>query len=271
MIRVCFLTALLLANTIAGAAHSAQTPQGGARDERVTTVTYQENNVVQVFATYGISTMVVFDEEEQFETISLGDTESWQVVPAEKGNILFVKPIARDVTTNMNVVTNKRIYYLELRDFAPEAGKQVFGIRFLYPEKNLNAALRKEAEFRAAWPNIASIDKANVNIDYSYSGDARLRPLMVFDDGRKTYFKFGGRVPAIFAVNADFSETLKNFRREREHIVVDGTATQFTLRDGGQWICIFNLRIPDFGAPDPAILGPVEDERAEKRWRSGNK
>ncbi len=141
---------------------------------------------------------------------------------------------------------------------------------FIYPEKNLNAALRKEAEQRAAWPNISGIDKANVNIDYSFSGDARLKPLMVFDDGNKTFFKFDRRVPAIFAVNADFSETLRNFRREGEYIVVDGTATQFTLRDGNQWTCIFNLRKPDFGAPDPAILGPVEDTKATKRRRSGN-
>jgi type IV secretion system protein VirB9 len=263
--------AVLLVSTLIGQAWGAQTPKGGSLDQRVTSVTYQENNVVQVFATYGISTMIIFDEDEKFETISLGDTDSWQVVPAEKGNIVFVKPIAKNVTTNMNVVTDKRIYFFELHDFGPAADRQVFGIRFLYPEKNLNAALRKEAEQRAAWPNIAGIDKANVNIDYSFSGDARLKPVMVFDDGRKTFFQFGGRVPAIFAVNSDFSETLKNFRREGEFIIVDGMATQFSLRDGNQWVCIFNLGKPDFGAPDPAILGPVEDDKATKRRRSGNR
>lgn len=251
-------------------AFAAQTPKGGSLDARVTSVTYQENNVVQVFATYGISTMIIFDEDEKFETISLGDTESWQVVPAEKGNILFVKPIAKDVVTNMNVVTTKRIYYLELHDFAPEAGKKVFGIRFLYPEKNLNAELRKEAEFRAANPNIAGIDKANVNIDYSFSGAPALKPGLIFDDGKKTFIKFSGRVPAIFAVNADFSETLRNFRKEGDYFVIDGVAPQYTLRDGNEWTCIFNLRQPDFGAPDPDILGPKEDPVARKRWRSGN-
>lgn len=262
--------AVVLLGFVTGKAMAAQTPEGGSLDQRVTSVTYQENNVVEVHATYGISTMIIFDEEEQFETISLGDTESWQVVPAEKGNILFVKPIARDVKTNMNIVTTRRIYYLELRDFAPEDGRQVFGIRFIYPERSLNAALRQEAEYRAAWPNISEVDKANVNIDYSFSGDTRLKPTMVFDDGSKTFFRFDGRVPAIFAVNSDFSETLRNFRREGEYIVVDGVAAQFTLRDGDQWICIFNLRTPDFGAPDPDILGPVEDDRARSRRRSGN-
>ncbi len=251
-------------------ADAAQAPRPGSLDARVTSVVYQPNNVVKVSATYGISTMVIFDEDEKFETISLGDTDSWQVAPSEKGNILFIKPIAKGVSTNMNIVTSKRIYFLELNDFAPTDGKEVFGIRFVYPEKDLNASLRKEAEQRAANPNMANIDKANVNIDYSFSGDPELKPTMIFDDGKKTFFKFRSRAPAIFAVQSDFSETLRNFRKEGEYIVVDGTATQFTLRDGDRWTCIFNLRKPDFGAPDPDIMAPKPDPDATKRRRSGN-
>ena len=84
MRRGCCAAVLMLCGSL-WPALSAQTPKGGSLDARVTSVTYQENNVVQVFATYGISTMIIFDEDEKFETISLGDTESWQVVPAEKG------------------------------------------------------------------------------------------------------------------------------------------------------------------------------------------
>lgn len=270
MIIRIMLAAALAATGCLATAIAAQTPASGRLDPRVTSVVYQPNNVVRVFATYGISTMIIFDEDEKFETVALGDTESWDVVPTDRGNILFVKPKAKNVTTNMNVVTTKRIYYLELNDYAPEDGKKVFGIRFVYPEKDLNASLRKEAEARAAHPNMAGIDKANVNIDYSFSGDGKLKPSMVFDDGKKTFFKFGATVPAIFAVNADFSETLRNFRREGDYIVVDGTATQYTLRDGNQWTCIFNLRKPDFGAPDPDIMALSFDETAKTRRRSGN-
>ena len=264
IISIAFLS---LSQTMAGA---AQTPASGRLDPRVTTVIYQANNVVRVFATYGVSTMIIFDEDEKFETIAVGDTDSWDVVPTDKGNILFVKPKAKNVSTNMNVVTSKRIYYLELNDYAPEANREVFGIRFVYPDKDLNASLRKEAEARAGYPNLSGIDKANVNIDYSFSGEAGLKPLMVFDDGRKTFFKFGSKVPAIFAVNADFTETLRNFRRESDYLDIDGTATQYTLRDGSQWTCIFNLRKPDFGQRDPAIMGPVHDGKATPRRRSGN-
>jgi len=270
MNRLSFTMALIGLVAVSPWAHSAQTPKAGSLDKRVTSVTYQENNVVQVFATYGISTMVVFDEDEKFETISLGDTDSWQVVPADKGNILFIKPTARNVATNMNVVTTQRIYYLELRDFAPEDEHKVFGIRFVYPEKRLNAALRGQAEQRAAWPNISDIDKSNVNLAYSFSGDAGLKPLMVFDDGKKTFFKFGANVPAIFAVDPDFSETLVNFRREGDFVVIDGSALQFTLRDGNRWTCVFNLRAPAFGAPRSDPSGPLEETNATLRNRSGN-
>jgi len=251
-------------------ATSAETPLAGRLDARVTRVVYQPENVVRVSATYGISTMIIFDEDETFETIAVGDTESWDVVPTDKGNILFVKPKAKNVTTNLNVVTTKRLYYLELNDYAPEDKRQVFGIRFVYPDRDLNRTLLKQAEARASYPNITGIDKANVNINYSFSGDPGLKPLMVFDDGKKTFFRFGATVPAIFAVNSDFTETLRNFRREADYLIVDGIATQYTLRDGKRWTCIFNLEKPDFGQPDPAILGPAPDGQASFRRRSGN-
>ncbi|SFB63093.1 type IV secretion system protein VirB9 [Rhizobium sp. NFR07] len=223
---------------------AAQTPRPGALDQRVTSVVYQANNVVQVSATWGISTMILFDEDEQFETISLGDTESWQVAPAEKGNILFITPVARDVATNMNVVTSKRIYFLELEDHAPDDKREVFGIRFVYPDKIEDARLRQEAERRAAFPNIFGLDKNTVHSDYGFSGDPTLRPTMVFDDGKKTFFRFDGQVPAIYAVQSNTQETLRNFRKEGSYLVVDGIARQYTLRDGDQWTCVFRLDRP---------------------------
>lgn len=249
---------------------AAQSPRPGPLDRRVTEITYRENDVVRINATYGISTMIIFGTDEKFETIALGDTESWQVVPTEKGNILFVKPVAKDASTNLNVVTNKRIYYFELFDHDRAEERKVFGIRFVFPEDKLDNSLREEAERRASFPNISNIDKANINLDYSFAGSDALRPIKVFDDGEKTFFQFAKKTPAIFGVNADYSETLVNFRKEGEYVVVDGVSAQFTLRDGDVHTCIFNLRKSDYGAPDPFIEAPVKDPVAVKRKRSGN-
>lgn len=170
----------------------------------------------------------------------------------------------------MNIVTNKRMYFIELIDNKPSAGTKVFGVRFIYPENAVNNAMRKEAEYRAANPNISKINKENVNIDYSFTGSTLIKPTVVFDDGNKTFLKFKGKTPAIFTVNPDYSETLVNFRKEGEYIVVDTTATQFTLRDGANWTCVFNLRKPDFAAPDPNIMAPKQETTSSKRRGSGN-
>ena len=193
-----------------GVALGAQAPKPGALDSRITTVTYQSNNVLKVNATHGISTAIIFEDNERLETIALGDTESWQVTPNERKNILFVKPVANNVPTNMNIVTNKRMYFIELVDNKPNAGTKVFGVRFIYPENAANSAMRKEAEYRTAHPNISKIDKANVNVDYSFTGSTLIKPTVVFDDGNKTFLKFKGKTPAIFTVNPDYSETLVN-------------------------------------------------------------
>jgi type IV secretion system protein VirB9 len=124
---------------------------------------------------------------------------------------------------------------------------------------------------RASYPNISNIDRANINLDYSFAGSAELRPIKVFDDGNKTFFQFAKKTPAIFGVNSDYTETLKNFRKEGEYVVVDGVSSQFTLRDGNVHTCIFNLGKPDYGAPDPFVEAPVKDAKAVKRRRSGNK
>lgn len=256
--------------SITPSAIAAQSPHPGRLDGRVTEITYRANDVVRINATYGISTMIIFGADEKFETIALGDTESWQIVPTEKGNILFLKPVAKNVSTNLNIVTNKRIYYFELFDHDRAEEKKVFGVKFIFPEEKLDASLRAEAEQRASFPNISSIDKANINIDYSYAGNTALRPLKVFDDGVKTYFQFGAKIPAIFGVNNDFSETLVNFRKEGEYIVVDGVLPQYTLRDGNEHTCVFNLGKPDYDAPDRFNEAPKKDASAVIRKRSGN-
>lgn len=256
---------------IVSEAFAAQAPVPGRQDKRITTINYQASDVITIKATFGISTMIIFDEDEKFITVSLGDTDSWQVAPSDNGNILFVKPVAKNTTTNMNIVTNKRVYFLELQDVDRNSEKAFYGVRFRYPEKNVNASLKSEAEFRASYPNLTAIDKEHVNLDYSFKGSTQLKPIRIFDDGKKTFFKFSSKIPAIFTVNSDYSETLINYHKEGEYIVIDQTARQFTLRDGKVWTCIFNLRKPDYGQTEVDADSPKEDKIAKIRSKSGNK
>ena len=88
-----------------------------------------------------------------------------------------------------------------------------------------------------------SSDPAKVNYDYGYKGDRENKPVSVADDGVKTFFEFSGEIPGIFAVKSDGSETLVNYRREGNYIVVDKISRQWTLRSGNVVTCVFNMKL----------------------------
>jgi len=62
----------------------------GPSDSRVLLATYRDSEVYKVVATYGFQTTIEFSDKETVETISIGDSIAWQVVPA--GHRVFLKP-----------------------------------------------------------------------------------------------------------------------------------------------------------------------------------
>ncbi|WP_296706045.1 P-type conjugative transfer protein VirB9 [Rhodoblastus sp.] len=230
-------------------AHAEIAPAPGRQDARIRTVPYQRDNVVTVWGTRGVSTIVVFAEDEKIETVALGDSLAWQAVPDQSKRYLFIKPLEKDAATNMTVVTRKRIYSFVLRA-GGGAQRVVFKVRFTYPDDEADAKLMAKAEAMAAFPNKRAAENSTTrNFDYSYKGHVTVKPQIVFDDGTKTYFRFAGDVPGIFVVNADRTETLVNYRREGEMVVVDKTAGQWTMRNGDDTACVFNMRAKSEPAP----------------------
>ena len=232
-------------------AHAETSPRSVKADSRIRTVTFEKDNVVFLSGTLGVSTMIVFDDDETIATIAMGDSLSWQAVPDQSKRYLFIKPLERDAVTNMNVVTTKRIYNFVLRANRPGSPGAVYKLRFVYPDKEEDARLLAKAKEMAAAPNLAALEQHPelANFDYGFKGSTLNKPEAVFDDGTKTYFKFSGEVPGIFLVMPGLAETLVNYRREGDIIVVDKVAAQWTLRNGDQATCVFNLRAQKPPAP----------------------
>ena len=87
---------------------------------------------------------------------------------------------------------------------------------------------------------------ASMNTNYTYGGEGKgITPLAVFDDGKKTYFKFADNnkvVPLIsaLATNREYAEIPLRVKRSGEYVYVETIEEQFTLRKGKELICIFN-------------------------------
>ena len=107
------------------------------------------------------------------------------------------------------------------------------------------------------------IDPAHWNWEYTFAGTATQAPVNVFDDGQHTYFQFDPktRVPAIFLVHEDETESLVNVVRRGRFLVVHDLGRQFTLRNGEVETCVFN----EAWNPEPPrnLNSPPEDPEYE--------
>jgi type IV secretion system protein VirB9 len=230
--------AAILASLVLAAAPAAASlsPVPAGADARVRVVGYDPLEVVSLEGELGYQTMIEFEPAEHIENVAIGDSLGWQVVPSRKGNLLFIKPMARVKTTNMTVVTNLRRYAFELtvRPGRPSAGEAIYSLRFEYPPPAAPIV-------QPAAPPIPEPPR-DVNHAYSWEGGATNLPLRVFDDGHSTYFRFADEasLPAIFAVEADRSEAAVNVASRDGYLVVERLARAFVLRRGKDETRIIN-------------------------------
>ena len=253
---------LLLFLCLAGAVHAENITTPGSTDPRVRTVAYNERDVVKIVGHYGFQTLIQFANDERIENISIGDSLAWQVVPNERGNLLFVKPIEKNADTNLTVVTampgrrvgrnRQRIYNFSLianQSMKHADPSMTWTVRFHYPEDDQARLLRGQALDRLgseALISAGSSEPTDWNFDYSFTGHREQVPKRIFDDGQFTYFEFDDLTdtPAIFLVDAERNESLVNYQVDGRYVVVHRVARQFTLRNGNSVTCIFNDAYP---------------------------
>ncbi|HIF26258.1 MAG TPA: P-type conjugative transfer protein VirB9 [Micavibrio sp.] len=254
MIKNALLSTALLSLLISPPALAGTAPKPGAQDARVKSVRYVDGEVYAVKAHYGYSTAIEFADHEEIETISIGDSATWQVIKPSRPNMLFIKPLIDAAATNLTVITSKRVYSFTLNaDTAGsyESDALTYRLRFSYPQEQL-LALDYNQTGSLPFDPLADTPASALNFEYSYAGAKRLRPSQAFDDGQFTYLKFtdADSLPAVFAVDEDGNERLVNFNVYKDMLVITGTNAQFTLRDGDTATCIFN----DAKARDDQII-----------------
>ena len=239
MQKLIINSVLVISGLTAGLAIAASHPHRTAADSHIKVVQYDPNNVVHLNGQYGYQTQITFAPNEVVQNVSLGDSMAWQAVPV--ANHLFVKPVASS-KTNMTVLTNVNSYNFQL-DSQQQNGTPTYKLQFIYPKGGFNASGQANA--------VATFDPDKLNWKYSYTGDANLSPVTVFDNGQFTFFKFKengtSRLPSIFIVDQLRNETLVNYHIQGSYLVVNSVAKQFTLRDGETVTTVYNnLAIGDW-------------------------
>ncbi|CEI84945.1 Conjugal transfer protein TrbG/VirB9/CagX [Ehrlichia minasensis] len=224
-----------------------------AQDNHIKVMTYNPHAIHKYTGFYGYQSSILFEEGESIDTISMGDSTGWQLMP--KGNRLFIKPVADKADTNATIITNKRVYYFEF--FAEEAKglddpRLAYEVRFLYSStENLVGEDSSGMIFPVSQPAIpdltdTEVAKKGLNFDYLVShnrGSQRIVPLKIFDDNQFTYMQFAhinADLPSIFTVDSEGYESLINFRVSGDYVIIERVSDVFTLRYGSDTVCVFN-------------------------------
>ena len=242
-------------------------PRSVGNEKRIKIWAYSPNKVFKYVGHYEYQSIIEFAPDEEIENVTMGTPTPWQIHPI--GNRIFIKPVEDDASTNMTVITNKRMYFFEMH---AEEAKDVsdenlsFITKMVYPGQNRvrsvsNQISNKNSGTSAALKKIIPYSGADIsnicqdcNCNYTISGKNRAyEPLMIFDNGEFTYFKFrniNADIPAIFLVDSEQRESLINYRIAGEYVVVERVAAKFTLRYGNSVICVFNESYDDFNNVD---------------------
>jgi len=174
--------------------------------------------------------------------VAAGDTVRWIIGDTESGTgagkqvHILVKPTRPELMTNLVINTDRRTYHMELR--ATEK-TYMASVTWQYPQDQLIALRRQNAEAQAAQPVASGVDLAKVNFRYEVTGDrAPWRPLRAFDDGRQVFIEFPrgigqGEMPPLFVVGpeGDTSE-LVNYRVRGHYMIIDRLFAAAELRFG---------------------------------------
>lgn len=227
-----------------------------AGDTRIVEKFYDPGKVVRIDGRAKVQATIEFAEDEHIENVAIGDSQSWQVTPNKRANLLFVKPLAAHAVTNMTVVTDRRTYLFDL--VASAAARPLYVLRFTYPDEPKPAAAPQLAAAgapttdemaAAATPDGTASDPAALNFSWAGKGNRKLLPARTYDDGSATFLAWpaGSPVPAILIKDAAGTEGPVNFAVRGDVIVVDGVPREIVLRSGKEVATLTNR-----GGPAPA-------------------
>lgn len=204
---------------------------------------FAEGMLYRLYAAPGRVTDVALQPGETITAVAAGDTVRWTVGDTTSGSgtgkrtHLLVKPFAAGLSTNLVVTTDRRVYHLELESL-PKAA--MAALSWTYPEDELIALRRAEAEAAAAAPVASGVAVEALNFNYAITGDRPAwRPVRAFDDGRQTYVEFApslgvGEAPPLFVVGEDGEAALVNYRVAGRYYVVDRLFGAAELRLGAK-------------------------------------
>lgn len=186
-------------------------------------------------------TDIALEPGETLLSVSAGDTTRWIVGDARSGAgasaqaHVLVKPNAANLTTNLVIMSDRRVYHIELKSVARTA---MAAVSWRYPAEMMLASHPPAPPPAPPAPPPFTPDQ--LNLRYRIDGDRPdWRPLAAFDDGRQVFIEMPETIrtleaPPLFVIGDNGAE-LVNYRVQGRYYVVDRLFNTAELRLGSGW------------------------------------
>jgi type IV secretion system protein VirB9 len=230
-----------LQKELLGGANKAATqqPEDAAQVGALHEFAFERGALYAVTASPERITDIVLEPGEALLSVSAGDTTRWIVGDAHSGTgpsgqaHVLVKPNAEKLATNLVIMTDRRVYHIELSSVT---GPAMAEVSWRYPADLIlqnQPAPKLTIETKPFSP-------AELNFRYKISGDSpEWRPRQAFDDGHQVFIEMPEAIakmeaPPLFVIGDDGPE-LVNYRVQGSYYVVDRLFAKAELRLGANW------------------------------------
>jgi P-type conjugative transfer protein TrbG len=188
-------------------------------------------------------TDIALEPGETLLSVSAGDTTRWIVGDAQSGiagNIqshILVKPNAANLATNLVIMTDRRVYHVDLRS---TSGAAMASVAWRYPVEmtQLSSLPPPPPPPAAASPPSPVFTPETLNLRYRIDGDKPdWRPLSAFDDGKQVYIEMPDNLieaPPLYVIGDEGLEAV-NYRIRGKYYIVDRLFKKAELRLGSGW------------------------------------
>ncbi|MFM0229693.1 TrbG/VirB9 family P-type conjugative transfer protein [Paraburkholderia sediminicola] len=229
---------------------------GWSDDSRVRQIVYAPDTVVRIQAQRGFASHIALDPHEQIQVVAPGDRDGWQVIANRGDHDVYLKPQLAAHDSNLEIRTDKRSYSFDLVVLPLKTkfgnGDEMYRITFVYPEEvKAQAHADTDAELvarRLGQPPVVRNMRYSMQV-MPHSDD--IAPTAAWDDGRFTYIRIPNnrRIPAIFRVADDGTESVVDRHMEDDMIAVHEVGKRFVLRLGDEVVGIWNDAYDMDGVP----------------------
>ncbi|ETR74021.1 MAG: Conjugal transfer protein [Candidatus Magnetoglobus multicellularis str. Araruama] len=199
----------------------------------VTVYDYIEGALYQVYCSpLHITDIMLQPGEKLTESPAAGDTVRWIIAVTSSGSgnkkrvHILLKPVTDGLHTNLVVTTSRRVYHLQIHSSKNKNQAQA-GISWRYPKDSLASTQEFIANQDLDDENYqVNVDVKNLNFQYTIDGEARWKPIRVFDDAKKTYIQFPDRIsvgelPPLFVISHEDKPQIVNYRFKNNFYIVD--------------------------------------------------